>query len=282
MGSAERRTSRRRSILALIAVLAVAGGLTSVSSAAAAGPVSVVSGPTVDRPIKGVDFTFGYRSSAAPGSLIHFDCSTDSTELSSCNGFYPAKCNSICGESVHIGVLAEGQHVFRVGASTCLILTDCDEPADWTHGPILEHAFMVDRTPPVVSIVSSPTMEHPALTLRPHIAISSNEPVSLLCALKRGMLPTYGFLPCDNGVVKKPLRNGVYTLHVVAVDIAKNDSAKVMVHFRVDAFTPRKCKRGKSDSSRAAYRRCKAANRRAKQRWKRRNGIGSAGASRND
>ncbi|MBI4898500.1 MAG: hypothetical protein HY827_09075 [Actinobacteria bacterium] len=259
-------------VVPLLMPYAVANAVVASDSAV----VSISNGPSVGKPANSSIAAFAFATTVTAASYVQFECAIDFVEMEHCSAHQTGECLGICSGTTSTGSLPDGLHTFRVRAYLCPVVNDCGDPLNWIGGPSLERRFGIDTALPIASITSAPTVKRPALTRLPQITVASNEPGHILCSIKKGTSPSNRSGLCDNSILGKPLRNGVYTLKVVAVDLANHQSLPLIHRFKVDAFTPRKCKRGKSAASRATFRRCKAANRRARQRWQRRNGIGSA------
>jgi hemolysin type calcium-binding protein/putative glycosyl hydrolase/Big-like domain-containing protein len=150
-----------------------------------------------------------------------FTCSIDGAAPQACTSPYTAPS------------LSEGDHTFTVrqGAASA------------------SRNFTVDTTPPPVALTSGPANGSAINDPTPTFRFSSSEPrVSFECRYER-----QGFSACSDprsDTPGSPLRDGLQTFRVRAVDVAHNASEPLLRSFTVDTVPPRVTiqRRGKTGS----------------------------------
>lgn len=153
-----------------------------------------------------------------------------------------------------------GPHILRAKAARCTAA--CENEANWTDGPIAEHAFMVDSIDPVITVLSGPTIAKPALTSRPTFVFSSTDPGRIYC-----MVVQLHIQNCASPLTLPVLKNGLHNITFFQED-ALNNSGATNVQFAVDVFYPAKCVKGRSKKQKAKRAKCVKKNAAAKTKWK--------------
>jgi hypothetical protein len=294
----ESRPNRRGNV-PLFVTLAVAL-LTFAVTAHAAPTTSVSAGPAVIQdkhgnpigsPTNLANLEFHLAAYSTSDMEIDFKCSVDSTVLfsqctptllpgcivaplptaatgvTSATGPTSGPTNKLCRTWTTISIAADGDHVFRALTTECA--KPCDPLVDGVDGPPTAIPVVIDRTPPVVTLMKGPTIHAPALKASDHFVYTANENASFKCLID-GHRPTEcqaGFphrsvLPLDG------VHNGTHKLTIVARDQAGNLGAAVSRKFAVDLFKAKRCVKASRGRGAAQYRACKKSNAAALRKWK--------------
>lgn len=176
-------------------------------SVLALGPSTVIlTGPPARTQSSSATFTF-----ASTALLASYQCTLDEGAPTACTPPYT------------VSGLTEGTHRLRVRSRDLLgLLSDTTPPeSEWT----------VDRTPPTVTLTSTP----PAVSALPvgTFTFSASEPSLFTCSVDGGLA-----LPCVSPFVSLTLSDGTHTFSVTATDLAGNTSTAARHTWRVDTRIP--------------------------------------------
>lgn len=248
-----------------------AGAVLSPSTASAAPPISIVSGPADGSADRRSYETFGLSAITAVTKEVEFFCTLggDGTFDPCGDKYFPACASNgaikTCTQLKSWRGLVSGSYTFRTFVSECN--SPCDPGMSNDDGPESSRRFTVDLIDPVVSLLSGPSIASPALSASAKFVFTANEPSSFFCGIDHTNLSWSG-ASCTSPIAVGKLKNGLHTFNVRARDSVQNPSPIVSRSFRVDFFKPKKCKKAKSSKGKAKYRACVKSNARARAKWK--------------
>lgn len=258
--------------IALFAFTSLLGGAWFGPAIATAAPaISIVSGPSEGSVIGRSSATFRLSAVTTATKEIEFFCTLggDGT-FSPCDDKYFPTCTTngsvkTCTDLKTWDKLASGSYTFRMFASECD--SPCDPGMSNDDGPETVTRFTIDVTDPLVSLLSGPSVEKPALSSAAKFVFAASEPSTFYCGIDTGNAGLYGWT-CTSPFTVGKLKNGTHTFNVRARDSILNYGPIVSRKFLVDVFKPKKCTKARSRKGKAKYRICKKSNARAKARWK--------------
>lgn len=256
-------------LVSVLSVFALFGLALEPNRANAAPTISIVSGPGEGSFSQGRNVFFSMQANVPVSNPVDFGCSLNTMSLFSCDDILYPSCTpqgatKSCTQSITYSLLSEGSHVFRTAAMDCT--SPCDLFDDGQIGPVVTRSFTVDRTPPVISLASGPTVSQPVTRGKPTFAFLANEPVMYSCS-KDGAAP----VPCGSPTTLNGVSNGRHTLSVTGTDRAGNAAPPMVLSYKVDVFKPKRCKKGKTAKAKSKYKKCVKANAKAKAKWRARN-----------
>lgn len=255
----------------IVLMLIILGTLLCVPASAMAMPTAAIVGGVAEGGATNEQYPRFYLSvTTGSEKTVNFYCSLDNPVFFDYCGGADFQCivngaSQTCTGWEGLNNPTSGPHVFRVFASECD--TPCSTFDEGDDGPIVSRAFTVDRTAPVLTLTSGPTVERPVLKGTPRFTVTTSEPASLICRRDTGRE-----FPCASPINLGKTSNGNHSLFVYALDAAGNRSNIVRQRYRVDVLSLKKCRRGKTAIGKAKFKKCRKSNLIARRKWEKRNG----------